>query len=164
METAQARHSPQTRSGASIVGEGRSFMTAMPNEAQSISAGSHRLNILFHSIRAACERSEIHHSRVSDVSATGTERSETAKAVERFTARLCSGVGVKEVESSESRAPLLHKTCARQSAVFGVAVQSQAQTRRNEHRSRSERTRQSPQSVAHWSAAVAPAQPQCSRV
>ena len=49
---------------------------------------------------------------------------------------------MKEAESSESRIQP-----PRQSAVFGVAVQSKAQPRRNEKRSRSELTRQSPQSV-----------------
>src|SRR5689334_14321930 len=77
METDQARHSPQTRSAASIVGEYRSFMTAVPNEAKAQLAGSHRLlNPLPLDTRvSACERSENLSSRVSDVSATGTERS-----------------------------------------------------------------------------------------
>jgi hypothetical protein len=91
--------------------------------------------------------------------------------VEKFTAVLITrrspapcGAKCSGAESSESRALALSKSCARQSAVFGAAVQSKAQPHRNEKRSRSELTRQSPQSVGASSAAVAIAQPQNSRV
>lgn len=55
----------------------RSFMTAVPNEARLISAGSHRL-LTLPTTRYARQRVRAQRdspSRVSDVSATGTERS-----------------------------------------------------------------------------------------
>jgi hypothetical protein len=89
----------------------RSFMTAVPNEARLISRGRIVFINFFHSIRAACERSEILRSRVSDVSVTGTERS-GACARPLFFADIISRTQaerseVQRTESSESRAPLL---------------------------------------------------------
>ena len=61
----------------------------------------------------------------------------------------CKQSGAKCSElKARSHARLRWQSCARQSAVFGVAVMSEAQARKDEHRSRSELTRQSPQSVA----------------
>ena len=79
---------------------------ASHNERSAVHpAGSHRLiNLLSldtRSVRAQRDSS----SACLRISATGTERSETAKAAERFAARLCSGEKCRKLKARSHASP-----------------------------------------------------------
>ena len=131
---------------ASTVGGGRCFMTAVPNEAQLDSRGvasSEQSSVTryarqrvraqrdspFACLRCFCERNgmEQRRRRTAVVAAVACR----GWTVSRRRSPSPGGVKCSEAESSESRVlPHWHcQTCARQSAVFGVAVKSKAQAR-----------------------------------
>jgi len=56
---AQSKASPQARNEVSTVGDAGASCQQVPNEAQLVSRGRTVFTNFFHSIRAACERSEI---------------------------------------------------------------------------------------------------------
>ena len=75
-------------------------------------AGSPSLDQPHHSTREACERSEHHPRRVSEVSASGTERSEAARP-RGWSRSAAQRSGVQGAESSESRCFRTGTICAR---------------------------------------------------
>ncbi len=91
------------RAGTSTVSFGGPSRQQCRTKRNPVSRGRSSVDTSNYSIRAACERSEILSSRVSDVSATGTERSvgvgDGVAAVESVTAELYRGAVASAVRS-----------------------------------------------------------------